>query len=71
VGGERSYTIHIYHGALWYIIGYYLFHHWDMIAVGNNLAVFLEEMYQSKLYKTEEGGRWKEILDDEEADAMS
>ena len=52
--------------------GYYLFHHWEMIVAGNNLAVFLEERYQSKLYDTEEGGRWKEILDDdEEADAMS
>ena len=51
--------------------GYYLFHHWDIMPVGNNLAVFLEEMYQNKLYNTEEEGCWKEILNDEEAEIMS
>lgn len=51
--------------------GYYLFHHWDIMPVGNNLTVFLEETYQNKLYNTEEEGCWKEILNDEEAEIMS
>lgn len=51
--------------------GYYFFHHWEIMAVGSDLTVFLEEMCQNKLYNTEEEGRWEEILDDEEAEAIS